>query len=239
MYLSQLTLNPRSREAQRDLADTYEMHRTLARGWGDACTEARVLFRVEAEKNAGPTVLVQAKLAPNWVGLPHGYLLHDAQTKEWQPRFVEGQSLRFRLLANPTFAPKAEGAKNGTRRGLYREPERLDWLRRQAEAHGFALPLHEVTLRASGVTGRAVEKEKPLFRGQPYTELTLQLPAVQMVDLNDNRSYAIHKLKQQFSAARFDGTLRVTDPEKFARAVESGIGKARGYGFGLLSVARA
>ncbi len=38
-------------------------------------------------------------------------------------------------------------------------------------------------------------------------------------------------------SVRFDGLLRVTDPNVFRRVIEQGIGSAKGFGFGLLSVA--
>lgn len=40
------------------------------------------------------------------------------------------------------------------------------------------------------------------------------------------------------SAVCFDGVLTVTDPAAFRTAVESGIGRAKAFGFGLLSLAR-
>lgn len=42
-----------------------------------------------------------------------------------------------------------------------------------------------------------------------------------------------------FFAVRFDGLLRVTNPESFAKAIRHGVGSAKGLGFGLLSVAPA
>ena len=36
----------------------------------------------------------------------------------------------------------------------------------------------------------------------------------------------------------FEGVLRVADPAALASAVENGLGSAKGYGFGLLSLAR-
>jgi CRISPR system Cascade subunit CasE len=39
-------------------------------------------------------------------------------------------------------------------------------------------------------------------------------------------------------AVLFEGTLTVTDPALFAEALASGFGAAKGFGFGLLSVAR-
>jgi len=38
-------------------------------------------------------------------------------------------------------------------------------------------------------------------------------------------------------SVRFDGLLRVTDPDAFYRTIEQGIGSGKGLGFGLLSVA--
>ena len=38
-------------------------------------------------------------------------------------------------------------------------------------------------------------------------------------------------------SVRFDGLLRVIDPEAFRRTIEQGIGSAKGLGFGLLSLA--
>lgn len=40
-----------------------------------------------------------------------------------------------------------------------------------------------------------------------------------------------------FASVLFEGVLEVTDPEAFLAALESGIGSAKGFGFGLLSVA--
>ena len=41
----------------------------------------------------------------------------------------------------------------------------------------------------------------------------------------------------KFAVVTFDGVLRVNDPDLFLKTVESGIGTAKGFGFGLLSVA--
>lgn len=38
-------------------------------------------------------------------------------------------------------------------------------------------------------------------------------------------------------SVRFDGLLRVTDPDAFRQAIGKGVGSAKGFGFGLLSVA--
>ena len=276
IYLSRLRLDPMSRRVQNELAKPYEMHRTLCHAFPGLSDEqwraARVLFRAD-EDNGQLSLLVQAQRAPDWGALAARlentrYLSGAPAVKMWEPRFENGQLLRFRLQANPVYAPKRDGAKNGTRQGLYREAERLDWLRRQADQHGFALPLIETTLRRS--PGRPIT-----FRGpRDEDELVVPLPVCEIIDLNggpltneagqplphgsatrrarraplplesqskDNKDkekpHVVSFGSSEFSAALFDGTLTVTDADKFAAAIENGIGKAKGFGFGLLSVA--
>jgi CRISPR system Cascade subunit CasE len=43
----------------------------------------------------------------------------------------------------------------------------------------------------------------------------------------------------RFLAVRFEGVLEVTDPDQLLQTVSEGIGSAKGFGFGLLSLARA
>jgi CRISPR system Cascade subunit CasE len=43
---------------------------------------------------------------------------------------------------------------------------------------------------------------------------------------------------ERFFAVRYDGLLEVTDPVKFLETLRAGIGSAKGFGFGLLSLAR-
>ena len=40
-------------------------------------------------------------------------------------------------------------------------------------------------------------------------------------------------------AVRFEGVLRVVEPALLVAALENGVGSAKGFGFGLLSVGRA
>lgn len=237
IFLSRLQLDPFSRRVQTELARPYEMHRTLCHAFpelaGNEWMAARVLFRVD--HNGGRLrLLVQSKREPDWRAfLKHlggaRYLLAPPQLKEWEPQFRAGQTLRFRLLANPTFRPKKADGSDGERRGLYREHERLDWLARQSVRCGFALPQARTTLKRNGAP--------VIFRGRSHDSLTLDLPTSQVVDLNDVGRFQLPDRKIPFSAARFDGVLQISNPDLFIRALENGIGSAKGFGFGLLSVA--
>ena len=84
MYLSRLILNPRNRRVQRELAEPYQMHKSLMRCFPDGLDreKERVLFRVDADPRTGTlTVLLQSTLEPGWDWLEEdgarGYLLPD------------------------------------------------------------------------------------------------------------------------------------------------------------------
>lgn len=140
MFLSKLILNPRSREARRDLANPYELHRTLARAFApdNETSPARFLWRLEPTVSwQHPILLVQSVYPANWAALADlAYYLHqEIEVKEFEPEnwLNSGHIFRFRLQANPTVT------RNGKRWGLLKEDEQLAWLTRQGERHGFFL----------------------------------------------------------------------------------------------------
>ena len=153
MYLSRLRLNPADSRARRDLADAYEMHRTLARVYacGPDASPERFLWRQEIGAAGWPdgTVLVQSEHAGRWnelsAALP-GYVQSlEADKPVDLTRLLgtePGRHCRFRLVANPTVT------REGKRRALLRPEEQSQWLARQGERHGFAL--EGATCGASG-----------------------------------------------------------------------------------------
>lgn len=222
MYLSKLALNPRSREARRDLAHPYELHRTLAHAFPtpngqDYRAIHNVLFRIElaAQPSAYPTVLVQSATPPAWDNLPNDYLRQSIQCKPLAPVLTAGQVLGFRLVANPTKKVNRNGQRQGKRVPLFDTGSTDDeltpaqhWLRRKAELGGFEV-LHVFSEAFSLYTGRGV-------------------------------TTVSHSTKQQLPlyGVRFDGLLRITDPQQLATTLFQGIGSAKAFGFGLLSLAR-
>lgn len=143
MYLSQLTLDPGQRQARRDLANRYDLHRTLCRAF-DAPQDARPLWRLELLRpGEPPRLLVQSRTTPDWarVAAEHpGYLAdHGGKPLDLAAQLTSGQRLRFRLEANPTVT------RDGKRHGLWREEDQLAWLNRQAARGGFAVEAAVVT----------------------------------------------------------------------------------------------
>lgn len=204
MYLNRLILDPRSSQARRDLADAYDMHRTLSRAFCLDETErsARFLWRLERDTNpwTSPTVLVQSRQAGQWdtlTSLP-GYLLKSVETKTVDlERHVQIGTYRFHLTCNPTVTRLEK------RLGLMNEEEQLAWLSRQGVRHGFAV-------RAGLVSASNLLTSKR----KPGVTITVQ---------------QVH----------FDGFLEILDPERVRSALLDGIGPAKAFGCGLLSLARA
>ncbi|QXD16413.1 type I-E CRISPR-associated protein Cas6/Cse3/CasE [Rhodocaloribacter litoris] len=221
MYLSRLFLNPRNPGARRDAARPYELHRTLLRALEHAPDPERLLFRLEPERGPGvPVVLVQTDhTPPDWGPLmANGYLLRADGPKAFEPALHAGQRLRFRLVANPTVKKKVPGKKHGARVPLIHDgpnahgyPSYHDWLRRRAEQAGFeVLAVQDAPFRT------APKRRKREVPATTYEKTQIPLFGV-----------------------RFDGVLRVTDPARLAEALRRGIGPAKAFGFGLLSLAPA
>ncbi|WP_243090561.1 type I-E CRISPR-associated protein Cas6/Cse3/CasE [Thermus neutrinimicus] len=138
MWISKLVLNPRSKEARRDLASPYEMHRTLSRAVSLPLKEGqeRLLWRLEPTRSLdAPVVLVQTLNPPDWSVLAEGYAT-VYPPKPFQPALREGQVFRFRLRANPS----KRSREKGDRVALKTREEKLAWLARKLEEGGFRLP---------------------------------------------------------------------------------------------------
>jgi CRISPR system Cascade subunit CasE len=172
----------------------------------------KFLFRIERGVRGDQTrtvILVQSELAPNW-----DYAFQNAPglVECWQTRPLDwnvatGQRFRFRLLANPTKKQQVEGSKS---RGVALIGEELQkaWLSREGQKHGFSLV--EVTFERAG------------FKQGVKHDYKLSETAVE------------RKLK--LAAVKFEGVLEVTDAQKFAQALRSGVGSGKAFGCGLLSV---
>lgn len=136
MYLSRLILNTRARPVRVDLANPYEMHRTLSRGVGTSSAEERLLWRVDTDRMKRPVLIVQTWREPDWNqldGRSPDYLCRPAETKEFDLAIQKGQVLTFRLRANPAVT------RDGRRRALPDTVARIAWLSRKGETAGFRM----------------------------------------------------------------------------------------------------
>jgi CRISPR system Cascade subunit CasE len=242
LYLSRLRLNPLFAPALKLAADPYELHRKLLdtlpcmpkpkADTGNQLKTAELLFRVDAT-DTGPVVLIQSSEKPEWDALElarRALLQWPPQTKPYEPKCTLGQRLAFRLVCQPAvrksgqFGTKVSGKRlPGPRRACRDDEQRLEWLRRKGNYGGFVIETVGLTLvewrntkplQAKG--GAPIEKHEEARR----------------------RAFG-PGFVQRLGAVRFDGLLQVSDPVKFGRTLAAGIGPAKAFGFGLLSIAPA
>ena len=219
MHFSQLILNPRSRQVRSEIADLYEMHRTVMQAFaGRLEDDERVLFRLDVHPKTGvPSLLVQSRHAPDWGFLTapeKNYLfspddlplyIENPAVKTVEVGFKPGQTLAFRLRASPSVKKDREGQKQGRRVGLVLEEDQIKWLERKIQAAGCIL-LSARTCNEEWATGKLfLEKDE--------------------------------KKRVRMLSVQFDGVLRVMDPSALQNALQAGIGTGKGFGFGLLSLA--
>lgn len=227
--LSQIRLNPRHRQVQRDAADCQALHATVMRAFSSVAAPARsalgLLYRVEAQHGA-MTLLAQSSAQPNWAALPSGYVM-TAAVKDVTAAYsaiTPGQVLRFRLRANPTRRICTPEGK-GKRVELFREPDQLAWLERKGETGGFSL----ICVTASPGLPISPPSDPP-----PRAIAVQALPGHKM---HGWRADGGERRRLTFGSVLFEGELRVSDHDAFLRTVLSGVGSAKAYGFGLLSIA--
>ena len=229
MYLSRLILDPQHRGVRRELGDVVALHKTIMSAFPDAAgPQARaalgVLWRLElGPRSAAPCLLVQSAVAPDWSRLPAGYLapVDGASVKEMDAPLAAirpGMQLRFRLAANATRKIDTKSAADGARRNGRRVPLRGDdaviaWLVRHAERAGIELAADP------GGTGLAL-----IVR--PLGDL-----------VGGSAGDGLRGPRVTIRGFLLEGLLTVMDAELLRWAIAEGIGPAKAYGFGLLSVA--
>lgn len=231
LYLSRLFLNTRNRDAQRELADCNRLHARVMAAFPNApgSIAARghfgVLYRLELMGEPSQArLLVQSNHLPDWSSLPSGYLAPSADDRgnpavrsieEEIGRVHAGMRMCFRLRANPTKRISERNAEqdsrwHGKRVELQRETDQISWLERKASEGGFQL----LGVKLAGS----------------------QVPDVRIHDAP--KQYGRRgDARLSFGVALFEGQLEVTDAARFSEALRVGIGSAKAYGFGLLSVA--
>lgn len=222
MFLNRIHLNPRSREARRDLADPYQMHSTLCRAFCEPdrkCPKGKFLWRLEPETDNGGflRVLIQSRSLPDWPRIsalnwlavepdPSVDLVEKLKLNELK----SGQRFRFRMRANPCVT------RQGKRLGLLQRVDQESWIARIGRDNaGFSLPkLPSFGLNDSEESHVDVRiSQERMIRGRQPSGNELKIFSV-----------------------LYDGILSVNDTDKFLQALQSGIGHGKVLGLGLLSV---
>ena len=213
MFLTKLVLNPRSPLFRLDSADVHNMHRTVMAGYPEQpdITDYRqthgVLWRLDRIPS-GFIQYVQSSSEPNWNKLPPGHLVEPPQVRKLQPVLDAITPGRKLAFRLQANPTRCIRPDNTPKRVPHRLPHKqIEWLVRKGEQHGFVIPSNR--------------------RGEP------DITTTPIPKLTGRKKF--HKITVE--PVRFDGHLIITDPDAFTQALTTGIGPAKAYGCGLLSLA--
>lgn len=209
MFLSQLLLDPVSRQVRAEITNRYELHRTLTAQFPAECRmDIGLLYRIElpdSQVYQPIRLLIQTQIEPDWRGIDRsGFVFETPQVKEFVPDFKVEERYCFRLLANPTVRRVQLDGKS-KRVGLYKPEEQQSWISRKAKQGGFSI--EALDIKNFGMIESIKRKDQHVFQIQHL-------------------------------GVQFDGILRVTHEEIFLKTLINGLGSAKAFGFGLLSLAR-
>jgi len=201
------------------------------------------LFRIDnstKENSPRAIILVQSAFKPDWHYAFHNanaFLAAPPECKPYDPTFTAKQELRFRIRINLSKKGKTskDGAdlrtpRNGTdKKGRPKDqgkrvsltwdedqgPDEAiqDWFAGKGEHHGFALRDFHL-LQVGWVTGYRPGKKTPC----------------------DEHDDGHPERRMKFRSALLEGTLTVTDAAALQQVIASGIGSAKAFGFGLMSL---
>lgn len=209
MYLSQLLLDPASRRVQSELSNRYELHRTLTAQFPtNQLSEINLLYRLE--------------IPERHVYQPITLLVQTGVEPDWSELAESGL-----LMNSPqvkTFDPVLPAGtryyfrlmSNPTMRTKqpYGKSKRVGLYTAEAQIEWFQRKAHQ----------------------GGFTVETMNLSDLGMVESIKKKNNQIYHI--QHFAVQFDGLLSVTDPQLFKLTLVKGIGSAKAFGFGLLSLAK-
>ena len=239
LHLSLISL-PRSSPRWQRLTP-YELHQSLWKGFDGlerGERERRFLYR-HNEDDQSHSVLVQSSTEPDWSDLIDEAEGSTVRTRTFDPgRLQEANRYRFLLRTNPTVSRKypdgsvrriAVGSdrrhlaekldKTGPDELRTREEMLLDWLQRQGERGGFTI---------------VSESDRPLFDAGPNQDLVVRKSGDRG---KGNGEVGSQSNPITITTIDFTGVLQITASAAFAESLRHGIGRARAFGCGLISLA--
>lgn len=210
----------RSPEFWDMIRNPYEVHRMVWRIFSDGTRKKRdFIYRMEVR---GRSPLIYAVSESEPVDLDG---IWEIDQKEYSPVLRTGQHLGFSLRANPVRTKRNEEGKH-CRHDVVMDAKKL--------------------LQDSGCPPDARPREADLVQQEGYNWLESRAERLgfsverDLVRADGYRQHRFLKRKGNrrvaISTIDFNGVLTVTDPDRFEKALFTGVGPAKSYGCGLLLI---
>lgn len=242
-FLSRIWINPLRRGAQKLLGNPQAMRAAVMGGIPEQPARERVLWRLDADEPRRPGLLVVTRSHPSWEHLVEqaGWPSADgpqAKVRDYEPlldRLESGQQFAFRLTANPVQSTKspqkltprqASGRERDPRKsirvGHRTVAHQLRWLLDRVPSWGVRIP--ESRVDAAALEGHDGDSIVP--------PLDIQISGRQRRSFRRNDGVTV-TLQQ----VTYEGHLVVEDPGRFRELLIGGVGPAKAYGCGLMTLA--
>ncbi len=189
----------------------YQIHQDLWKLFPNQNKQARsFLFRVEQQAGVGATILLQSELAPSPIKEPISLL----GVREYPLSLVKNQRLRFLLAANPVKKIKDQIERKNQKGDV--KSNRVPLISEEDQQHWLERKL-EAWAQLDSLVIRPCQ---PLYFFKR--------------DEGHSKGHG-----GKIVPVAFEGVLTIREPNLSIEQIKQGIGPAKAFGCGLLSVARA
>ncbi|WUH97657.1 type I-E CRISPR-associated protein Cas6/Cse3/CasE [Spirillospora sp. NBC_00431] len=228
MYLTRFRINPERIGARKLLSSPQVLHAAVMSSFAELSDQTagpRVLWRLDRDNRHRTHLCIVSPYKPD---LTH--LVEQAgwpTTARWETydygpfldRLSTGDRWAFRLTANPVHSVRNKDGVPTKTTAHIGPRNQLRWLQQRQESGGFTIV------------------RKPLAHDQ-QNEL-----AQHELIIHNRRQHAFNKKGADkpvtLVTVTYDGRLEITDPDAFRHVLTHGLGKAKAYGCGLMTLATA
>lgn len=227
MYLTCLRINTARTGAHKLLGSPQAMHAAVMAGFPGILPsdteQPRILWRLDHNSRTEVFLYVASPDRPDfthvieqagWPASDHGW-----QTRDFAPllaRLEKGDNWSFRLTANPVRRYRPDPNQRAKPVGHVSPKYQMEWLLERQERAGFR-----------------VLPKPPVERILPHDEHQLVVSSRRLLKFHRGGA----KAPVQLQTATFDGRLEVTDVGALRTSLTQGIGRAKAYGCGLMTLA--
>ncbi|MDP9805888.1 CRISPR system Cascade subunit CasE [Trueperella bonasi] len=214
---SRVLINPARRQGRKYLANPHALHAAVRASFPPDIDQSsqRILWRLDQQGHEHALYIVgPEKPTAAHIVEEAGWESRPQETADYDrllSRIKQGQEWHFELLANPTKTINRGRDTRGKVVAHLSIFEQLKWLQRKSETMGVYLG----------------PPDEPSFQ------------VTESKTLNFRRSIESKNGRVHLVTARYAGTLKIVDAEKLRQVLVAGIGRAKGYGCGLLTLARS
>jgi CRISPR system Cascade subunit CasE len=221
VFLSRIRLNPSRLQTRRLVASPQVTHALVEASAppGSEHHRGRSLWRLDQDRAHGLELYVVSPWRPDFTGLVEQAGWPLAPTWDCAPyggfldRLADGQRWRFRVTVNPTRSLATEGGR-GQVAPHRTSRHQTEWFVDRAVKWGFVIPDNSIGAASLSVVDRRVVR---FARRDASTG-----GAVGWVSI---------------TSVTFEGVLEVASGERLRGAMTNGMGRAKSYGCGLMTLA--